>query len=137
MNPILRNILAVIAGIVVGSVVNMGIVTLSGSIVPLPEGVSFEDPETIKANLEKLSFLHYLFPFLAHAIGTLAGAYTAARLAANNKKTMALIIGFLFLLGGIASYFMIPAPVVFIIADAVLAYIPMALLGYFLSSTNR
>lgn len=39
MNPTLRNILAIIAGIAAGSVVNMGIVMISGSVIPPPEGV--------------------------------------------------------------------------------------------------
>lgn len=34
MNPILRNILAVVAGIIAGSAVNMGIIMLSSSIIP-------------------------------------------------------------------------------------------------------
>ncbi|MEZ4979370.1 MAG: hypothetical protein R2772_08730 [Chitinophagales bacterium] len=37
MNPILRNILAVVAGIVVGSAINMGIIMISGSLIPPPE----------------------------------------------------------------------------------------------------
>jgi hypothetical protein len=38
MNLIIRNILAVICGIVIGSIVNMGIITISGSIIPPPNG---------------------------------------------------------------------------------------------------
>ena len=38
MNPIFKNILAVIAGCVLGSAVNMGIIMVSGSIIPPPDG---------------------------------------------------------------------------------------------------
>ncbi|PKP16502.1 MAG: hypothetical protein CVU07_06700, partial [Bacteroidetes bacterium HGW-Bacteroidetes-23] len=34
MSPILKNILAVVVGIVVGSIVNMAIISISGSIIP-------------------------------------------------------------------------------------------------------
>ena len=39
MNNVFRNILEVITGIIVGGIVNMAIVMLSGSIIPLPKGV--------------------------------------------------------------------------------------------------
>ncbi|WP_347173668.1 hypothetical protein [Polaribacter uvawellassae] len=38
MNSTLRNILAVIAGLVIGSIVNMGIIMISGSVIPPPNG---------------------------------------------------------------------------------------------------
>ena len=38
MNPILRNILAVIAGILIGGAVNMGIILISGKIIAPPAG---------------------------------------------------------------------------------------------------
>ena len=34
MNPIVRNILAVVAGVLLGSVVNMGLIQISGAIIP-------------------------------------------------------------------------------------------------------
>ena len=39
MNPIIRNVLAVIAGLVVGSIVNMGIINLGGSIISPPGAI--------------------------------------------------------------------------------------------------
>jgi hypothetical protein len=67
---------------------------------------------------------------LAHALGTLVGAIIATIIAKGNKKLMALIVGGIFLIGGIMVSFMINSPIWFIVVDLVLAYIPMALLGY-------
>ena len=36
MNPIIKNILAVIAGLLVGSIVNMALITISGKVIPPP-----------------------------------------------------------------------------------------------------
>lgn len=72
---------------------------------------------------------HFLFPFLAHAIGTLAGAVVAGLIAASYKMKFALGIGVFFLIGGIANVFMLPAPAWFVVADLALAYIPMGWLG--------
>ena len=129
MSPIVRNILAVIAGIIIGSLVNMGLVSISGSIIPPPAGADMTTPEGVKAAMPLMETKHFIFPFLAHALGTLAGAFTAAKIAATRKMTFALVIGLFFLIGGIAAVFMIPAPTWFAVLDLVVAYVPMAYLG--------
>jgi hypothetical protein len=129
MNPIIRNILAVLAGILLGSVVNMGLIQISGAIIPPPEGLDMTTPEGIKAAMPLLEPKHFIFPFLAHALGTLVGAFIAAKLGASNKMILALIIGAIFLSGGIAASLMIPAPTWYVALDLVMAYLPMAYLG--------
>ncbi|MBR9756622.1 MAG: hypothetical protein GYB39_00940 [Algicola sp.] len=137
MKATLRNILAVIVGIVIGGMVNMGIITISGSIIPPPEGADLSTTEGIKAAADLLEAKHYIMPFLAHAIGTLVGALIAVKIAATRTFTIAMIIGGFFLLGGIAAVFMIPSPTWFIILDLALAYIPMAWLGHKLAEKNN
>jgi hypothetical protein len=129
MNPIVRNILAVIVGVVVCGMLNMGIISVSGLVIPPPAGAIMTTPEGIAAAMPLLQPKHFVMPFLAHALGSLIGALVAALIAASHKMTFALVIGFVHLLGGIAASFMIPAPVWFIVLDLVVAYIPMAYLG--------
>lgn len=129
MNPILKNILAVIAGVIVGSIVNMGIVMISGSIIPPPEGGDVTTMEGLKASIHLFQPEHFIFPFLAHAIGTLIGAFTAAKIAASRRMTMALLIGVFFLIGGIINNMMLNGPLWFTLLDLVIAYIPMSYLG--------
>jgi uncharacterized membrane protein YedE/YeeE len=69
---------------------------------------------------------HFVFPFLAHALGTLAGAIVCFLIAASYRSLLSYAIGAVSLAGGIAAAFMFPAPVWFIILDLVVAYIPMA-----------
>jgi len=133
MNPILRNILAVIAGIIAGSIINGGLVFVSNLIVPLPEGVNPMDIESIKAAIPNYEAKHWIMPFLAHALGTLVGAFTAAKLAVSNYRTLAFVIGGVFLLGGIKMAIDLPSPMGFEIFDIVCAYFPMAWLGWKLS----
>ena len=132
MNPILRNVLAVIGGIVVGSIVNMGIIILSDGIVSAPEGVDVTNAESLKESMHLFRPINFIFPFLAHAIGTLSGAYTAVRFSVNKELKMALIIGAFFLLGGIMMIYQVGGPTWFTILDLVGAYIPMAWLGHYL-----
>lgn len=128
MSPVLRNILAIVTGIVVGSVVNMGIVMISGFLIPPPLGVDNTTLAGLKSSMHLFEPKHFIFPFLAHAIGTLVGAFLAARLSSNGTRS-ALIVGGFFLLGGIANVMMLPSPIWFSITDLLCAYLPMAYLG--------
>ena len=129
MNPILKNILAVVLGIVLGSIVNMSLISISGLIIPPPEGADITSTEGLKASIHLFKPVNFIFPFLAHALGTLVGAFVAAKIAANHKMKFAYGLGFFFLLGGIANIFMIPAPMWFNMLDLIVAYLPMAYLG--------
>ena len=130
MNPILRNILAVIAGVFAGGAVNMGLILLGASLLPPPAGVDVNDVASINAHIGEYSIAQLLSPFLAHALGTLAGAFVAAKLAASRKMALAMVIGGVNLLGGIMAVQMIPsAPLWFDVLDLGFAYLPMAWLG--------
>ncbi|WP_204345784.1 hypothetical protein [Psychroserpens algicola] len=128
MNPILRNILAVIIGWLVGSFVNMGLIMAGHKIVPI-NGVDINDMDAMAQVMPTLDAKYFIFPFLAHALGTFVGALIAASIAVSHKMKFALAIGVLFLIGGIMVNYMLSGPTWFTIADILLAYIPMAWLG--------
>lgn len=128
MNPIIRNIIAVVIGWFVGSAVNIGLVNAGHKLLPFPGG----EPSSMEALAEAMPHMeskYFLFPFLAHAIGTIIGALVAGLIAANNKLTMSLIVGVIFLIGGVGVNTILPAPTWFAITDILLAYTPMALIG--------
>lgn len=129
MPALLRNVLALIAGVAIGGAVNMGIILLSPSLIPPPAGVDVSDAASIAKSMHLFEPRHFLMPFLAHALGTLAGALAGYLIAATHKRAIALAIGVVFLAGGISATFMIPAPVWFIALDLVAAYLPMAWLA--------
>lgn len=129
MNPILKNITAVIAGIIFGSLVNMGIINISGSVIPPPEGSDATTMEGLKASMSLFEPKHFIMPFLAHALGTFAAAFLATKIAASHRMKFALGIGFFFLAGGITNVILLPSPLWFSILDLVGAYIPMAYLA--------
>ena len=129
MNPTVRNILAVMAGAIVGSIVNMSIIMVSSSVIPPPVGVDVTTMEGLKASMHLFQPRHFIMPFLAHALGTMVGALIAALIAVTYKMNCAIVVGVLFLIGGIANVFMLPSPTWFAIVDIAGAYIPMAYIG--------
>lgn len=129
MPKLLRNVLAVLAGVVIGGVVNMAIITVSSSLIPPPPGVDVTNAESLARSIHLFEPRHFLMPFLAHALGTLVGALVAYLIAATARAPIAYAIGAFFLVGGVAASLMIPAPAWFIALDLVVAYLPMAWLG--------
>ena len=141
MSPVLKNIVAVLTGLILGGAVNMALVTIGPLLVPPPPGVDMTNMESLAQTMHLMSPQHFVFPFLAHALGTLVGATLAFVLAGRNPLLLAYGIGLFFLFGGIAAARTIPAPEWFIVVDLGLAYLPMAWLatrlGARFSSRNK
>jgi uncharacterized membrane protein len=66
-------------------------------------------------------------------LGTLVGAFVATKIAASRKQFMALLIGVFFLIGGAINISMLDGPMWFNGLDLLMAYIPMAYLGWMLA----
>ena len=128
MKPALKNILAIIMGWLGGSAINLGLVQIGHMIFPI-EGVDLNDMDALAEAMPTMDYEFFIFPFLAHALGTLVGAVIAGVLAATHKMKFALGIGVLFLLGGIMVNYMLPGPTWFAIVDIIVAYLPMAYMG--------
>jgi len=128
MKPIIRNILAVITGWIAGSLINMGLVQTGHLLIPI-EGIDPSDMEALAQVMPSLDFKYFIFPFLAHALGTLVGSLVAGFIAVSHTMRFSLAVGFLFLLGGIMVNYMLPGPQWFAVLDILVAYIPMAWLG--------
>ncbi len=129
MTSVLRGALAIVVGLIVGGMVNMALVMVSPLIIPPPEGVDVTDMESLRNSMHLFKAHHFVFPFLAHALGTLVGAFLAASIAVKHKSGFALGIGVFFLIGGLVNAFLIPAPLWFEAVDLVAAYLPMSWLG--------
>ena len=110
---ILKNIAFVFIGIILGMFVNMGLIYIGGYAIELPE--NFDPMNAINWELK-----YFIFPFLAHALGTFSGALLVSKLSKNSSIVLPLIIGVYFLAGGIYMVTILPAPYWFIILDSVL-----------------
>jgi hypothetical protein len=126
---VLQNTLAVVVGLIVGAGVNMALIIASPLVIPPPAGVDVSDPQSLSESMHLFEPKHFVFPFLAHAVGTLVGALVAYLVAASHRPLFAHVIGVCFLAGGIAAARMIPAPAWFVVLDLAAAYVPMAFLG--------
>lgn len=133
----IRNIVAVIVGIVVATIVNMGIITIGHSIVPPPAGADVSSMEGLASTIHLFEPKHFVFPFVAHALGPLVGTLVTMLIAVSHKMKIAIGMAVFFLLGGIAANVMIPAPFWYKAVDLIFAYIPTTLIGAKLGRADK
>lgn len=129
-NVVLRSFLAILGGLIIGSVVNIGLIMVSSSIIPPPNGADVTTSEGLKQSMHLFEPKHFIFPFLAHALGTFAGAYACSRIAISYHLKLSLVVAIFFLIGGIVSVATLPSPLWFSVTDIALAYLPMGWLGW-------
>ncbi len=110
----LRNLGAVIAGIVVGGSLNMAIIMLNLIFFPMPEGLSMQDREGFSAWAATLPDSAFILPMVAHLAQAFGGGWLAARLGTLfgvlHTRALAMCIGVLSLAGGIANALSLEIP---------------------------
>ncbi|MEK6246714.1 MAG: hypothetical protein N2C12_00960 [Planctomycetales bacterium] len=131
-----RKILAVLLGILIGGVFNMAMVTVSNTIYPLPAGIDPNDFEAFTAYVEAngLPSGALLIVLVAHAGGSFVSGFACGLIARRTWYVAAAFLGVVWMCGGIAMLVMLPSPIWFALADIVL-YVPVALLGVKLGGT--
>ena len=110
----LRNGLAVVAGVGVGSAINMGLITLNTSkyFYPMPDGVSFEDTEKFGEYIAGLPPMAYAMVFAAHFGQAIVGGIVASTLAPTKESgtVCCYVVGGLTMIGAIMNTMALPVP---------------------------
>jgi hypothetical protein len=110
MSPILRNVLSIVAGVVVGVVVIALMQMLNAVLFPVPAGVSPTDPAAMATAVRGLPTGAFIGLILGYLLGTTAGCYTAVRIAVEGHRRVAWLVAFVFIIGGILNFRSIPHP---------------------------
>lgn len=107
----IRNILAVIAGLAAGMAVNMALVMLNAYVLfPMPAGTDMSDPEQMNAYIATLSTAAFVVVLAAHLGQSFVGGWTAARIGASKPMVLAMIVGVLSLAGGVMNMMQLEHP---------------------------
>ena len=127
---ILRIIVGLVAGAVLGMVVMMGLHLASTLIYAPPEGVEFmsQDAENLKRMRKWFSTLPagaFVMATLCHGLGCLTGAVSAMFIAGRHSLISPLIIAGFFTLGGIMNMQSMPHPVWFPLLDLPIYIVPV------------
>lgn len=133
----MRKILAILTGLIIGSLINMGVIMCGGYLISLPVGVDNTTTEGLQATIHLFEPKHFIFPFMAHALGTLVGAFVVSKISNNQHFIPSLIIGIFFFIGGSMMVYQLPTPMWFNVIDLIFAYLPMAYIGYKLATKQK
>lgn len=107
----IRNVLATVAGLVVGMCLNMALAMLNSYVLfPMPAGVTFEDAPGFAAYVASLPPVAFLVVIAAHVGQAALGAWVAARLAARRPLIPALVIGALTAVACVMNLLQLPGP---------------------------
>ena len=127
----LRKILGVIVGLVIGMCGMTALHMLSMLIYPLPQGLDTTDYEAFSEYIATMPLGAFLLVWVAHSGGAFIAAATCTAIVGQRWWGGAGILGVLFTLAGISNLLMLAHPWWFAAVD-VLLYIPAALLGCYL-----
>lgn len=106
----LRNIGAGFVGLLVGSLLNMGIIAFNSMVLfPMPEGTDMMDPEQMQAYVATLPAGAFIGVMVAHLSQAFVGGWVAARIG-TAPMVLAMTIALLTLLGGVMNFFNLGAP---------------------------
>jgi hypothetical protein len=127
---ILKRTIVIFISLFSGAMLNGAIINISSKVIAPPKGFDLNTAEGLQAAMPHMGPEHFLFPFLAHAIGTLISAVLISRFLKSQQFVFSMMAGILFLMAGVAMVIMLPGtPIWFILVDLIGAYIPMAYLG--------
>lgn len=107
-NPLVRQILGVIAGVIVGGLIVFCVEAVGHSLFPTPAGTDLSNPEDVKRLISMLPIGALVMVLVGWAFGSLAGAWTANRIARTSMAGW--IVAGLFVLLTAYNFTIIPHP---------------------------
>ena len=107
----LRNIGAVVVGLIAGNVWNMALIVLNSKVLfPMAEGTDMQDPEQMKAYIASLPAPAFAMVLAAHVGQAGIGGWIAARLGRSRPMLLAGVIGALTVAGAVYNQIALEGP---------------------------
>src|SRR5690242_17610658 len=125
----LRNVLAVLAGICGATILFMGFERLQRQLYPFPNALDPADHEAMSAYAKTLPTKALLVILVGWILGSFACGLLMRVITRKPEKTAAYLAGLFLTTAGIVDVFMLPRPIWFIIAG-IIVFIPFTLLGH-------
>ncbi len=131
MNSLLRNLGAFILAILVAYIASTLIIICGHYIIPPPIEIDTNDFESIKSNFHLYKDKHFIFPLIAHVLGTFLAGYCICRFSTDKRMIRIFLLGGLFMLLSLSLIWKLDQFNIWAILELSL-YIPMSLSGYYL-----
>ena len=124
----MKNIFAVIAGLVVAVIVFSLFEFLSTLLSPLPTEIDLSDKVAMKEYITSLPISAMIIILAGYAFGSFLTGLVIGNISKSPFKKLPLIAGTILTIAAIINLFMIPGPIWFMIIN-ILLYIPLTIAG--------
>lgn len=123
MNPMVRSILAVVAGMLVAFVLIVCVEMIGMRVYPPPTDMDPRNIESIKSAMARIPLGAMLFVLLAYTVGSVAGGWVAARFAPSAGLSHAMFVAALLFGAGLMNLMTVPHPVWFWVASSAIYFL--------------
>jgi len=123
MHPVVRSILAVIAGMLIAFVLIAVVQLIGMRVYPPPPGMDPTDIESMKAMRTQVPLGALLFVLLSYTVGSVAGGWLAALIGPAAKMTHAMTVAALLFGAGLMNLMTIPHPAWFWVASSLVYWL--------------
>ncbi len=113
-NPMLKTVLAVVAGVIAGGAIVFVTEAIGHSLFPPPADLDLSNPADVDRLMASLPAGAFAMVLLGWFLGSFAGAYVAHAIA--KKRAAAWAVAAIFILFTTMNFFMIPHPLWMIVA---------------------
>lgn len=135
----IRIILSVLAGVIIGGIVT-GLLEAVGHIaLPLPDGLlpeDMSDADALRAAMAEVPDINRMAVVAAWAGGALAAGWVTSAVARSYHLALSMMAGGGLLFAGLSNLIFIPSPL-WMWAAGLAVFLPMAWLGYRLAPIRR
>ena len=126
MNPVVRSILGVVAGIVASFIIVACVEAVNLVVFPLPKGINMFDREALKAAMAAMPVTAKVVVLAGWALGAFVGTFLAAKISKN--AALGIVVGALLLTAAVLNMLSMPHPAWFW-AAAIVIYLVTTALG--------
>lgn len=122
----IRNVLAVLAALVVGNLTIFGVQSLNWALFPMPPGVDFDDPAAVAAMVAAMPLGAFAGIELSYLAGSVLPGFVVAKAAGSRHLALAAVVGALFTVANTLNLMAIPHPLWFAALTTV-TFLPVTL----------
>jgi hypothetical protein len=119
---ILRSVLGIVLGLIIGGIVITGVQMVNILIHPVPAGLDPANPDDLKLVLTHLPVTALIGLLLSYLFGVFFAAFAAAKVAGRSEVLHGFIISLIFAFAGIRNFNAISAPTWVVIAAFVIFF---------------
>jgi hypothetical protein len=131
----MKNVLAVICGVVAAMVIFFLFEYISHSAHPFPKNLDMKNSVAMNEYLSSIPFYVFVVVLAGYAVGSFVAGFIIGKMSGSPNRALPLIAGILFTVGAIINLVSIPHPIWFSVVN-LLIYIPLVLAGHSTAMKN-